>query len=268
VLLVHGFTGSPWDVRPLAEALARAGFRVRALLLPGHGTTPAALLGVRHGDWTAAVEAALLEEAREGGGRPVGLAGLSMGALLAAQAAARQPGAVGALVLMAPVLGLRGPRMALARLLTRAGLLERLWPWLPKRSTDIEDPAERAAAPVLHALPAGRLHDLFTLQRLVRPALARVRCPALVVSASGDHVVTEGSAWEAARLLRQGAAEVRQVVLGRGFHILPRDGDRERLASEVAAFLALWLGAPEGAAAGESAGPRDGGHVAPVPQQG
>ena len=29
-LLVHGFTGTPWDVRPLGEALARGGFRVYA----------------------------------------------------------------------------------------------------------------------------------------------------------------------------------------------------------------------------------------------
>src|SRR5271154_6266158 len=39
-LLVHGFTGTPWDVRPLGEALAAGGFRVRGIPLPGHGATP------------------------------------------------------------------------------------------------------------------------------------------------------------------------------------------------------------------------------------
>jgi alpha-beta hydrolase superfamily lysophospholipase len=42
-LLIHGFTGTPWDVRPLGEALSAAGISVQAPRLPGHGTTPAAI---------------------------------------------------------------------------------------------------------------------------------------------------------------------------------------------------------------------------------
>jgi len=43
VVLVHGFTGSPWELEPLVDALAGAGYAVRAPLLPGHGESPAAL---------------------------------------------------------------------------------------------------------------------------------------------------------------------------------------------------------------------------------
>jgi alpha-beta hydrolase superfamily lysophospholipase len=38
VLVLHGFTGNPVSVRPLAEALAEAGFAVEMPRLPGHGT--------------------------------------------------------------------------------------------------------------------------------------------------------------------------------------------------------------------------------------
>ena len=39
-LLIHGFLGSPRDMRPLAEALAAAGVATRGVLLPASGRTP------------------------------------------------------------------------------------------------------------------------------------------------------------------------------------------------------------------------------------
>lgn len=38
-LLLHGFTATTAEVRPLGEALHAAGHTVSAPLLPGHGTT-------------------------------------------------------------------------------------------------------------------------------------------------------------------------------------------------------------------------------------
>ena len=44
VLCIHGLTGTPYEVRPLAEALADRGLRARGPLLAGHGGTPAGSL--------------------------------------------------------------------------------------------------------------------------------------------------------------------------------------------------------------------------------
>src|SRR5215468_6389272 len=104
-LLLHGFTGSPWDVRPLGEALAQRGYRVRAIRLPGHGTTPEAMAGVSHRDWEAAAESALLSLS---GARHTFIAGLSVGALLAVLLAARYPERITGLALIAPALRLKG----------------------------------------------------------------------------------------------------------------------------------------------------------------
>lgn len=38
-LLIHGFTGSPGEMRPLGEHLYRKGYTVKGVLLPGHGTS-------------------------------------------------------------------------------------------------------------------------------------------------------------------------------------------------------------------------------------
>ena len=39
-LLVHGFTGTPWEMAPLAHRLASDGIMSVAVRLPGHGTSP------------------------------------------------------------------------------------------------------------------------------------------------------------------------------------------------------------------------------------
>ena len=39
-LLIHGFSGSPSEMRFMGERLAKAGWTVSGILLSGHGTTP------------------------------------------------------------------------------------------------------------------------------------------------------------------------------------------------------------------------------------
>ena len=49
--LIHGFTGSTYELRELAEFLASHGYRVRAKLLAGHGTSPEECNLVKAGTW-------------------------------------------------------------------------------------------------------------------------------------------------------------------------------------------------------------------------
>ena len=58
MLVLHGFTGSPQSMRPLAEAMAKAGFTVELPLLPGHGTSLDDMVPTRWADWSGAAEAA------------------------------------------------------------------------------------------------------------------------------------------------------------------------------------------------------------------
>jgi len=63
VLLIHGLGDSPWSFQDVAEQLAKQGFLVRTLLLPGHGTQPADMLDVRLEEWRTLVseQAAILQ---------------------------------------------------------------------------------------------------------------------------------------------------------------------------------------------------------------
>src|SRR5262249_60755178 len=82
VLLLHGFTGTPFEVRSLGEALhARLGVTVSGPLLAGHGGSARALAATGWRDWEASALSALVElRARCDG---VVVAGLAVGCLLA-----------------------------------------------------------------------------------------------------------------------------------------------------------------------------------------
>jgi carboxylesterase len=232
-LLIHGFTGTPWDVRPLGEALAAGGFRVRGLRLPGHGTTPQAMLSAGAGDWLAACEEGLaaFREPR------VAVVGLSMGALLSVVLAARHPDRIQAVAALAPALRSKG-RLARGLRLARPllAVAERLHPWVFKSTTDLLDPVARAAAPVLSAWPLRRLEDLWDIQDLARKAASAVRAPVLLAVARHDHVVDVRGARELARRMTA-APSVRFIELDQGAHIMPRDAGRFLLQQEVLAFL-------------------------------
>ncbi|MCA9863975.1 MAG: alpha/beta fold hydrolase [Thermomicrobiales bacterium] len=100
-LLLHGYMGTPRELRPLGEALAAAGVTTRGELLPGFGKEGRPQLGrVRAEDWLDAARAAWLEVTRGAAHRT--LIGFSMGGALALTLAADPAVRPDALVLLAP----------------------------------------------------------------------------------------------------------------------------------------------------------------------
>lgn len=101
ILLTHGLTDSPYQMRHLATFFQRMGFRVMVPLLPGHGTQPGDLLNVRWKEWRKAVNfgaSRLAEEVDE-----LYLGGLSAGAALSVLQSAKDKRVCG-LFLFSPAL--------------------------------------------------------------------------------------------------------------------------------------------------------------------
>ena len=88
VLLLHGYTGTPYDLRPMADFLHRHNFTVIAPLLKGHGKNPHELNTVTAKDWLDQAENVLLDLDSN---KPILLGGLSMGALIATILASTRP---------------------------------------------------------------------------------------------------------------------------------------------------------------------------------
>jgi len=97
-ILVHGFSGSPYDMKELAKFLFNRGISVKAPLLAGHGSHWTKLEKTSYSDWWYSVE----KEVKESFGRfkKIFLIGYSFGGNLSLDLAARYPNEIKGLVTM------------------------------------------------------------------------------------------------------------------------------------------------------------------------
>ncbi|MGH7641424.1 MAG: alpha/beta hydrolase [Candidatus Dormibacteria bacterium] len=231
-LLLHGFAGTPPEMRPLADELARRGFTVYAPLLVGHGTTPEELELTDHRDWISSASEALdLLQARC---RFVGLAGQSMGATLVLHLAAIRP-EPRALVVQAGFTRLRDWRV---RLLP---IFRHVVRWhTPPEEVDLYD---REAIHQLYSYarrPTRAIAELALLGRLVDSELAAVFRPILLLQGGRDSVVSPA---EADRIIGRVSSEVRALQLfPRSGHGISVDVDRKAVATAGADWLERYVG--------------------------
>jgi len=170
IVLVHGFSATPREMRPLGEALLDRGFTALGVRLPGHGTSPEDLSRRSCDEWVTTVGAALEMLALRS--PKVYAAGLSTGALALLAAARSQPPA--GMVLLAPFLRLRHP------LAPYAWLLRHLFPYQSR-------PIESELAPFYYARrPLHGIHQILKLARRVDRLLPQLSSPTLVLASEGD----------------------------------------------------------------------------------
>jgi carboxylesterase len=230
-LLLHGLTGSPFEMLTVARRLNARGLRCRGPLMAGHGGDPRALIGVSWEEW---VEGARRElEALEGARRLL-VVGCSMGALVACELARTRPPRVDALALLAPAFRLRAAGRV-ADFLARRTPLARLVPLWPKfGGSDVRDKEMRAKNPSMAALPLEAVASLGALARHLEPHLSEIAVPTLLVLGGQDHTV---SSREARRLATRFRGASRVVELAESYHLVGIDVERERCAEVVDQFF-------------------------------
>ncbi|GEM_PF-267903 len=233
-LLLHGLTGSPWDLRPLAEALATHGYRAQVPLLAGHANIDAL---ETHGwrDWLASAEKPLRESTA-----PCVLLGFSMGGLLALELAARHPTLVRALVTLAVPLRTPTWQLRVAGVLARlreVGALHGLVGRHKKQRIDVRVQSVAKNSPSFAHFPYPSIVELGTLQTIVRQHLSDVRAPTLIMHARFDHSADPRDSAELSQ--RIGSSVVQRVVLPRSYHLIPRDLDSARSGQQIVDFLAM-----------------------------
>ncbi|SBO42080.1 carboxylesterase [Cyanobium sp. NIES-981] len=232
VLLLHGFTGSAAEMKPLARRLHQQGYSVEVPLLRGHGSCVEDLEPVLARDWTQQVSEAI--DQLEARGKRVVVGGLSLGAMLALEAGLQNSRLEG-LLLFSPPIAVRDRRRFLAP------LLRLLVHTLPKPPEDFVDPAAGARFWGYGRYPVATSLEVLRLIARVRRQLRRNGLPlrALVVLSHQDRVVR---AERSMALLQRwlDPARTRFHWLEGGGHVLTIDGSWPELAELTLETLRNW----------------------------
>lgn len=228
-LLIHGYTGSAAETRPMGEHFAARGLTVRCPLLPGHGTTPADLTRIHWQAWAEAVESALGD--LQSRCKTVFVGGMSLGSLLTLWLGARHPEIAG-LIPMAPAVKVQNPLMPLTLLLR---YLFKYNPFGPMSEEDLGDPQAIERIWCYDELPLWGASEVYLLQRQVRKSLPRIGQPILIFQGRNDAHLHP----QAAQIVHDevGSTDKRVVWLERSGHNVLADGERESVWAESYAWM-------------------------------
>lgn len=249
-LLLHGLTGMPSEMRPVARRLRQLGVDVETPLLAGHGGSYKEMLDTGWRDWLKGAHDAFDELAARCD--RVIIVGLSMGALLAMNIASKDPRVAG-IVLMSPTVRYDGFSVQhryhqLLPLIDLMPFLGKIFHWTEEPPYGLKD--QRLQRMITRQIMSAKDGDsnefgafrtysisLRHLQRLVNDTKKRagsVTCPALIMHSLEDSLTTPDNALDVYSWLN---VEKKKLILMTGCdHVMTLDLRKADVASNCAKF--------------------------------
>src|SRR5713101_4100113 len=229
-LLIHGFAGTPPEMRGLGQFLAAGGYDVMGPLLAGHGLTPEAMALTRWPDWVRSAEGALAVLVRDCDEVFVG--GQSLGGTLALHLAATHPEVRGVFTMAA----MSSPAFFRDWRIRAIRGLKYVVRWhVPGEDSDLGDPG---AVRLLHSYarrPTVCIQSLMQLLRVVQGELPRVTVPALITHVRRDRTADPENAPFIFEHL--GSIDKQLVWFERSGHAITVDLEHDALHSTVLDWL-------------------------------
>ena len=252
-LLIHGFVGTPAELRGLGEALAEQGIRAHGIVLPGHEGNPEGLVNISWKQWLAFAEQGLAELATY---PHVFLAGLSMGGVLSLLLASCHPDRIAGTIVMSTPTRISGgwplKLLPVARHFVK-------W-YYPLSKIDFSDPEMQAEAlkqaqlrdpeitidfadtevitymKRMIRIPVSAIDELVRLTDITRQRLGLVRSPLLIIQSKRDQTVNPACAEELFRLAT--AAEPKSLHwLERSDHVITTGPEKEEVFRLALSFI-------------------------------
>ncbi len=224
ILLLHGLSGAPSEVKPLGDYLAAKGYSTLGPWLKGHGTSAQDLAKTRWQDWSQSAREAL--EVLRRRCSKIYLAGLSMGADQALHLAAHFPVA-GVISMAAPI---RIPDFRFNGIA--------FFRFLQWRTSNLAGGVLDSSAPKHETYPYLATKSLYELKKLMRHVeedLPYVTAPALVLQGRKDSMVPPLNGGLVYQAL--GSKLKHLIYLDRSDHVIPLDYDRQILFEKAHRFI-------------------------------
>lgn len=251
ILLIHGLTGTPSEMRHFGRQLWRKGLTVACPQLAGHCDSVQALKQSTWQDWYRSVEEAFEAMTRECS--RVHVAGLSMGALLGLLLAEEKGERLAGVTLLSPTFFYDGWNMPKWRQRILLPLviyspLRHFLSWEEPPPYGIKDERVRAmVAAVLEnrdartadkighfKTPASVIRESKRLVKAAKNCLRGVRRPTLVVHSVEDDMASIENAHYVTR--RIGSQHVETYFVDDSYHVLTLDKRKDDIAARVATF--------------------------------
>lgn len=255
ILLIHGITGTPSEMRYLGRRLHKAGYTVFCNTLPGHCST---LGDLKKATWQQIEEACVEDFSRlKDGHKRVFIGGLSMGALMSIHLAHKFPSDVSGIVALAPTIFYDGWALQKGK-----AVMELVWhvPWIRNMVNirenwpfGLKDEYLRAHMERFYKnAKAGEFdkkvflfgspffpmcslyqHHLFT--KVVKREIPFVKTPILLIHARQDDMVSIKNSQYIYDTI--GSAVKSLVVLEDSYHMVTIDNEKDRVAQEAVKFM-------------------------------
>ncbi|MHA3053816.1 alpha/beta fold hydrolase [Acinetobacter sp. ANC 4633] len=249
ILLIHGLTGTPNEMRGIARSFHQAGYSVYGVQLAGHCGDIEDLVQTRWEDWYASVceGAKKLKQHVD----QIYVSGLSMGALLALKYASEHP--VNGVISYSPTFQYDGWSVPLwSKILAPIALPIVYHLNIGRHNTfDEAEPYgicnESLRARIVNAmnsgdsseagLPGNPWHSLYQLQRLsrnVRKNLHKITAPSLCLHAYNDDISHRRNS----QIVYNQVSGLKQVIwLKNSYHMITIDNDRKQVVEESLSFI-------------------------------
>jgi carboxylesterase len=230
-LLIHGFTGTPKEMRWMGDFLNQRGYTCLGVRLAGHATRPQDMVRARWTDWTASVEDGY--HLLQGVSQDIFLIGLSMGGILS--------------LFMSTVLKVKGVvamstphRLPVDYPLWTMRLMSAFLKYRPKGSAE---PGSGWFDPMAWrdhiSYPQNPVRSGVELKLLIlamRNALPDVTVPVLLIHSKDDAYVVSENMEAIYEGLHNASDKTKLAISGSG-HVLPRDAARQQVFQSTLEFL-------------------------------
>jgi len=227
-LLVHGFTGTPKEMRWLGEHLAQKGHSVLGVRLAAHATQPQDMIRARWWDWLASVEDGW--HILSGCSDHIIVMGLSMGGILSLLFSAYHPVA-GVVAMSTPHHLPDDPRLRFVKALSRVK------PYMPKGPPDYFEPEAFREHTSYPADPTRSYAELRDLVSEMQQALPKVTAPALLIYSKHDNVVRAQDGHMDQIYTALGSSDKQKLWIENSSHVITRDAQRQQVFQAAADFV-------------------------------